>query len=119
MMRRLAGILALLILISASGPLLACMTGSAMTQQESACCRSMHGNCGAMAAMGCCRTELRTDSHPQLATPSPSTHVHLAVVSRLTPSIDLMQSVLSSPRQAPDEHAPPGLLLAKTTVLRI
>jgi hypothetical protein len=118
-MRRLASILALLILISASGPLLACMTGSAMTQEESACCRSMHGNCGAMAAMGCCRTELRTDNHPQLATASPSTHVHFAVVTRLTSSMDLMQSVPSSDRHVPDEHAPPGLLLDKTTVLRI
>jgi hypothetical protein len=119
MMRRLVGTLALLILISASGPLLACMTGSAMTQQESACCRSMHGDCGAMAAMGCCRTELRTESHPQLATPSPCAHVHLAVVTRLAPSVDLMHGVSSSSHQVPEEHAPPGLLLAKTTVLRI
>jgi hypothetical protein len=98
---------------------MACVTGSAMTEQEAACCRSMQGNCGAMATMGCCRTELRTDNHPQLATPSPSSSIQLAIVTRLTTSLDTMQCVPSSRRQTPVEHAPPGLLLAKTTVLRI
>jgi hypothetical protein len=118
-MRRMASIIALLFLISAATPLLACMTGRAMTQQESACCRSMHGDCGAMAAMGCCRTELRTDGHPQLATTPPPTRINWAVVTWLPPSLNAVQSLPSAQRHAAEEHSPPGLLLAKTTILRI
>jgi len=118
-MRRLASMIALLVLISAAAPLLACMTGTAMSAEESACCRAMHGNCGEMAKMGCCRTEVRTDDHPQLATMAPPTDIYWAVIAWLSPFIGSMQHVPSSQLQAPKEHSPPGLLIAKTAVLRI
>jgi hypothetical protein len=116
-MRRLASIVALLLLLSAAAPVLACMTDSTMSHEENACCRAMHGNCGEMAKTGCCRTELRTDEHPQIATKVPSIDIHWAVIDWLTPAVAAVQTVPSL--RAPDEHSPPGLLTAKTTVLRI
>jgi len=117
-MRRLASLVAIFILLSTAAPLLACMTGSAMNQEESACCRAMHGNCGDMAKMGCCRTEVRTDEHPQLAATAPPIDVHWTVAGWLAPVLTHRQTVPSSLR-APDEHSPPGLLTATIIVLRI
>jgi hypothetical protein len=118
-MRRLASIVALLFLFYTAAPVLACMTGSAMSNEESACCRAMHGKCGEMAKTGCCRTEVRTDEHPQIATTSPSIDLHWTVIDWLTPAFVGLQAVPSSLLDAPDEHSPPGLLTAKITVLRI
>jgi hypothetical protein len=118
-MRRLSSIVALLVLLSAAAPVLACMTGSAMSHEESACCQAMHGNCGKMARMGCCRTEVRTDDHPQIATKTPSIDLHWAVIDWLTPTVVAVQTAPPSLFDAPEEHSPPGLLTAKITVLRI
>jgi len=118
-MRRIASFIAIFILLSSAAPLLACMTGSAMNQEESACCRSMHGNCADMTKMGCCRTEVRTDEHPQLAASAPSTDVSLFVISWLAPVFTQAQTVPRSLLQTPDEHSPPGLITAQITVLRI
>jgi len=90
-----------------------------MSQQESACCRSMHGNCGDMAKMGCCNTEVRTDHSPELATVPLATDVHFAVVAWLQPQLPSVQPLPRSLLKAPDEHSPPGLLTAQITVLRI
>jgi hypothetical protein len=86
-MRRFASFIAILVLLSAAAPLLACMTDRAISQEESACCRSMHGNCGDMTTMGCCRTEVRTDNHPQLPSFAPSTDVQFVVISWLPPIV--------------------------------
>jgi hypothetical protein len=118
-MRRLAGIITILLLLSAAAPVLACMTGSTMSREESACCRSMHGNCGKMARMGCCRTEARTDANPQIATKIPSIDLHWAIIDWLAPPVVDVQTIQSSLFDAPDEHSPPGLITARTTVLRI
>ena len=118
-MRRLSIIVALLLLLSTSAPVLACMTGTAMAPQQNACCRQMHGDCGEMARTGCCRTEVRTDEHPQLATRISTLSVHWAVVAWLVPTsvtVDTTPAFLLDP---PAEHSPPGLLTAKITVLRI
>lgn len=118
-MRRLASFVAIFILLSTAAPLLACMTGKAMNKEESACCRSMHGNCGDMAKMGCCKTEVKADQSPQLATVGPATSVHFAVIAWLAP---MLPSVLTAPPslfRSPDEHSPPGLLSAQVSVLRI
>jgi hypothetical protein len=117
-MKRLASIVAILLLISAAAPVLACMTDGAMNHEESACCRAMHGNCGEMAKTGCCRTEVRTDAHPQIATTAPSLELHWAIVDWLTPVVVTVQTV-PSVFDIPVEHSPPGLLAARTTVLRI
>ncbi len=91
--RRLASFVAIFILLSTAAPLLACMTGRTMNHEESACCRSMHGNCGDMAKMGCCKTEVKTDESPQLATVAPATNVHFAVIAWLTPLLPHLQTI--------------------------
>jgi len=118
-MKRLVSIVALLLLLSAAAPVLACMTDSAMSHKENDCCLAMHGNCGEMAKMGCCRTEVKTDEHPQIATTAPSIEFHWAIISWLMPVPASAQTVPSSFLDIPDEHSPPGLVIAKTTVLRI
>jgi hypothetical protein len=117
--RRLACLIALLLLLSAAAPVLACVTGSAMSHEDNACCRAMDGNCGKMAKTGCCETEVRTDERPQIATRIQSINLQWAVVNWLTPTL---VAVLTPPHflfSAPDEYSPPELLTAKTTVLRI
>jgi hypothetical protein len=117
-MRRLASIVAILLLLAAAAPVMACVTSVAMSREESACCRAMHGQCGQMEKMGCCRTEVRTDETPQIAAGSPATDVQwicVAHVSTLPTPLHLVVFVW----RVPDEHSPPGLLTAQTTVLRI
>jgi hypothetical protein len=118
-MRRFASILAIFILLLTAAPLLACITDSAMSQRESACCRAMHGRCGGMEKMGCCRTEIGTDEHPQLATSVPVTDVHFAVVDWLTPFVSEGPNVPRSVHEIADAHSPPGLVIVRITVLRI
>jgi hypothetical protein len=117
--RRLASFVAIFILLSTAAPLLACMTGKAMNQEESACCRSMHGNCGDMAKMGCCKTEVKTDQSPQLATAAPAMNIHFAVIAWLAPLLPSVQTLHPSLFRSPDEHSPPGLLTAQISVIRI
>ena len=118
-MRRLASIVAILLLLTAAAPVMACLTSVVMSHAESACCRVMHGQCGHMEKMGCCRTEVRTDEHPQLAATSPATPVQWVCVAHLPSLSTPLHSVVSTAWHAPEEHSPPGLLTAKTTVLRI
>jgi len=118
-MRRPATILAVLILLLTAAPLLACMADRAMSQEESACCRAMHGKCGGMEKMGCCRTEIPGDEHPQLAAASPTIDLHFAVVDWLEPIAIQVQDAPSFVLESADGHSPPGLIIARTTVLRI
>jgi hypothetical protein len=121
-MRRLVGILAIFILLLTAAPLEACMTDSAMNRQESACCRAMHGKCSGMEKMGCCQTEVRTDEHPQLASSAPKIDLHVVVVDWLEPFVFAVHNVPPSALAVPeiaDAHSPPGLVIARTTVLRI
>jgi len=118
-MRRLLSFVAVLLLLASAAPVMACVTTLAMSHEESACCRSMHGQCGEMAKMGCCRTVVHNDS-PQVATETATLAVQWVV---LTTQIDSRTTpvVPDSPaRQASlTDHSPPGLLIARTTVLRI
>ena len=118
-MRRLAGILAIFTLLLTAAPLLACMTDNVMNQKESACCRAMHGKCDGMKKMGCCRTEVRTDEHPQLAASAPAIGFHFVAVNWFVPSFVAAKVGPSTLLRMPDEHSPPGLLTAQITVLRI
>jgi hypothetical protein len=117
-MRRLAGFLAIFALLLTAAPLMACMTESAMTQEESACCQAMHGKCEGMEKMGCCRTEVRADDHPQAAASAPVIDLHLAVVDWLEPFVFQTQNA-SSAFGIAQGHSPPGLVIARITVLRI
>jgi hypothetical protein len=117
-MRRLISFVAVLLLVASAAPVMACVTNLAMSHTESACCRSMHGQCGEMAKMGCCQTVVHNDS-PQFATESATLAVHWTVLAL---GISLIRPVtLDSPTQPIflAEHSPPGLLIVRTTVLRI
>ena len=118
-MRRFASYVALLLLLSAAAPVLACVTGVAMTREESACCKSMHGQCGDMVKMGCCRTEVRTETHPQIVAKAPSTDVPLVCMDRLAAFSIAAWTPTRSAVRAPNPYPPPGLLTAQSTVLRI
>ena len=119
-MRRLVGIVAILLLFTAAAPVMACLTTVVMNHEESACCRAMNGQCGHMEKMGCCRTEVRTDETPQIASTSPLTDVQWICLAHL-PSLPVqVHSVTSVVWHLPNDHSPPpGLLTTKTTVLRI
>lgn len=121
-MRRLPALLAILLLLTTASPMLACVAGGSMTTQESACCRSMHGQCGDMAGTRCCQPQSQTDNHPQLAATTPSTEIHwthwiaCADSAYLSPSLPrLAQASL----RAPEHHPPPLLRTLETIVLRI
>jgi len=118
-MRRFASIVAILLLLTAAAPVMACLTRVVMSHEESACCRAMHGQCGHMEKMGCCRTEVRTDETPQIAATFPAIDVRWICVALLPSRPDPLHFVFSSVYRAPDEHSPPGLMAAKTAVLRI
>jgi hypothetical protein len=117
-MRRFVSIVALLLLFAGAAPLLACLTNPAMSHGESACCRAMHDKCGAMATMGCCRTETQTDEYPQMA-PKSAVDPHVDVVTPLGATVIAPRMAAPFFLEAPREYWPPGLLTASTIVLRI
>jgi len=117
-MRRFAGIVALLLLLSGAAPVLACITATAMSHEESACCRAMHGNCGDMARMGCCRTEVRTDTAPQIPTVAPSFDLHWVVIDWVAP-IGAQHALAASSLAASIGHSPPQPPTASIAILRI
>jgi hypothetical protein len=95
------------------------MTGESMAASESACCRSMHGDCGDMAKTGCCRVEAKSDEQPQIAASGPSVDrpatialpVWIPVAFRIAPTVIVLK--------IPDEHSPPGLIVVRISNLRI
>jgi hypothetical protein len=118
-MRRLASVIAILLLLTTAAPVMASVTNVVMSHEESACCRAMHGQCGRMEMMGCCRNEVRTDETPQIAATFPAIHVQWVCVAHMPALSTPVHFVASAVWLMPDEHLPPGLLSAKTTVLRI
>jgi len=90
-----------------------------MTPEESACCRAMHGKCGDMTKMGCCKTEIGTDGHPQLASSAPSADVQPMMVAEFSPAPAFFQQATFVLMKAPSEHPPPGLLIVRIANLRI
>jgi hypothetical protein len=118
-MHRLSSIVALFLLLATATPVLACMTDSTMSVAETTCCHAMHGKCGKMEKMKCCRTEIRSAGHPQIATKSASIDCHAAIIGWLTSSVITDPSCTASSIAVPDEHSPPGLVATRTIVLRI
>lgn len=117
-MRRFTSFAAVLIMFVMMLPVLAC-AATPMTPMEQDCCQQMHRKCGDMAKQGCCRVEVRSDLQ-QL----PSRVVMDAVLPVATVAIvySPMVEMPMSPGHAwkvPDEHSPPGLVIASTIVLRI
>jgi hypothetical protein len=120
-MRRFSAFIVILLLLLTAAPLMACVTGNAMSQPESACCRTMHGNCGDMEKMGCCQKQFTTDTSPQLTTATPSTepNIQWSVITYAPGTSHLVALVLRAQYQLPAEHSPPGLRIVETTNLRI
>jgi hypothetical protein len=118
-MNRPACFVAILLVLSTAAPVMACVTGSAMSHEEKVCCRSMHGNCPEMAKMGCCRTKVRTDDHPQLVTSAPVSIVQCAAMVSHTSNQVTVQSITLFPSRIPEEHSPPESPAANITILRI
>lgn len=118
-MRRFTGIAALLVMLAMLFPVLACAAAPTVTRTEQDCCQQMHGKCGEMAKQGCCQVEVRNDPSQLPA------HVVTAPVLSITTLAILYPLLVELPTSAgyrwhvPDEHPPPGLLIASTTVLRI
>src|SRR5271170_2539213 len=108
-MRHFASSVAILLLLTTAAPVMACVTNVVMSQEESACCRAMHGQCGHMEKMGCCRTEVRTDDTPQIAAASPATDVQWICVAHLPALSTPVHFVASTLWLMPDEYSPPGL----------
>jgi len=117
--RRIATLVAVLLLLSGAAPVLACVTGGAMSHNDSACCRSMHNQCGEMAKTGCCRTEIKSDQQPKLAStgpvfnPQPTTYELVPVDEAFGMRTQIIVS------RIPNEHSPPGLIVARIANLRI
>ncbi len=118
-MRRFVSFAAVLVMLLMTSPALACVAGGALRHADRTCCEAMHGRCGEMVKEGCCQVEARSDLS-QL----PAETVSAPVAPQATLAIvyatltDLPSSQAYRWRVA-DQHPPPGLLLATTTVLRI
>jgi hypothetical protein len=117
-MRRLLSFVAVLLLLASAAPVMACVTNLAMSHEESACCRSMHGQCGEMAKMGCCRTVVHNDA-PQVATESATLAVQWVVFTQSDSFTRPVTLDRPAPQTSVAEQSPPGLLIARTTVLQI
>lgn len=118
-MRRLTTFVAVFVMLLMMLPVLACATTQTTSQMEQDCCRQMHGKCGDMAKQGCCRVEVRSDLK-QLPTRALTVPVPpVATVAILYPAFLELPASTGYLWHSPDEHSPPGLLIASTTVLRI
>ena len=117
-MRRLSSIVAVLIVLVILMPVLACAATPKMTRMEQDCCQQMHGKCGGMAKQGCCQVEVRNDPGKLPAHVAAASVLSLVAIAFLyLPMIELPASA-GHPWQLPNQHSPPGLLIA-STVLRI
>jgi len=118
-MRRLGSVVAVFLLVVFAAPLLACVVGSPMTHEESACCRAMHGHCGDLAMTACCPSNTHTHQHDQLVTLAPIIHVDSSIAGWLDSALGAARSTPPALLRMPDDHSPPGLLTAETVLLRI
>ena len=117
--RRLATFVVMLLLMTGAAPVLACVTGAAMSKTQTACCREMHGQCGEMAKTGCCGVELKSDVQPQLMTAAVSMDVRWVWLGAAWVPMKTGMVVSGSGLKAPDQHSPPGLVVARISKLRI
>ena len=119
MMRRLTSIAAVLTMLVMLMPMLACAATPKMTRMEQDCCEQMHGKCGDMAKQGCCQIEVRNDLNQLPAHVVTAPVLPLTTLAILYPLLVQLPAVAGYRWHVPDEHSPPGLLIAATTVLRI
>ncbi len=107
-----------MLLLTTAAPVLACVTDRVMNHAESACCRTMHGQCGEMVKQGCCDTELHSQA-PQFATQSLVLATHWVICAHMSQPLIAAQAFSGSRLGVPEEYSPPGVLYAATTILRI
>jgi hypothetical protein len=86
---------------------------------ERDCCAQMHGNCGQMAKQGCCHVEVRKDLSQVPVRVVAAPVLPLTTIAVLCPLLVDPPAFSRFAWHIPDEHPPPGLLIASTTVLRI
>lgn len=99
-------------------PVLAC-AATPTTPVEQDCCQQMHGKCGDMAKQGCCQVEVRSDLQQLPSRVMTAVALPVATVAILySPMVELPAS-FGHTRRVPEEHSPPGLLIASIIVLRI
>ena len=117
--RRLTSTVAVFVMVLMMLPVLACSATSQQSRMERDCCKQMHGKCGDMANQGCCLVEVHTDltQLPSQMTVAPVLPV--AFVAIVYPRMVRLSAADGYRWQVPDEHSPPGLLIARSTVLRI
>lgn len=89
-----------------------------MTHEDRACCRAMHGTCGEMA-----KRAVVERSFGRMHTAARGRFTPFSVdsifVEWLAPAAPSTHSIPPAVFRSPNEHSPPGLLIAKLTVLRI
>jgi hypothetical protein len=118
-MRRFTSTAAVFVMLLMMLPVLACAADPSMSRMERNCCEQMHGQCGDMTTQGCCRVEVHTDLSQM---PSPMTiapALPAALVAIVYPRMMDVRAARGYRWRVPDEHSPPGLLIASSTVLRI
>ena len=121
-MRRFTGIAAVLAMLLAMLPVLACAATSSvtsLTRTERDCCRQMHGICGDMAKRGCCSAEVRTDLNQLPAHGIAAPVLSLIIVPAVSPLPVVKQTLTGYRWHLPQEHSPPGLLIVTSIVLQI
>lgn len=118
-MRKLSGIVAVLVMLVMMMPILACASTPKMTRMEQDCCQQMHGKCGEMAKQGCCQIEVKNDLSPLPSHVVTAPVLPVVAIAFLYPLLIELPASAGHPWQLPNQHSPPGLLIASTTVLRI
>ncbi len=117
--RRFTSFAAALLMLVMMLPALACATTPKMSRMEQDCCQQMHGKCGEMAKQGCCQVEVRNDLNQLPAHVVMAPVLPIMTVALLYPFLVELPASTGHLWHVPDEHSPPGLLIASTTVLRI
>ncbi len=107
---RKLGLLGLLLIISGA-PVMACTVPDAeMTNQERACCRMMHGDCGQMsmpASHSCCQKAPSSTHRPSLRAEAFALHPVICVVGSML-SLDLLPLHVTTEQWAQrPEYSPP------------
>lgn len=118
-MQRFTSFAAVVLMLAMMLPVLACASAPKMSRMEGDCCRQMHRKCGEIARQGCCLVEFRNDLS-QLPAHVVTAHVlPVTTVALLYPLLVELPASTGYLWHVPDQHSPPGLLIASATVLQI
>ena len=118
-MRRFTSIVATLFMLVMMLPVLACAATPRMSRMERNCCPQMHARCGEMAKQGCCQVEVRNDLDQLPAHGVVAPVLPVTIIAMVYPLLVDISPAAGYRWLIPEEHSPPGLLIATTTVLRI